>query len=163
MTEDKPREVLRELTPEALAAARGILGKADHGALATLAPADGWPIVTRVGLALLDGHRPLIAVSALAAHTGALRADPRCALLVGEVGKGDPLAHPRLTIRCRAEEITDPARRAAARETYLAAHPKAVLYVDLPDFAFMVLDPQSVSYNAGFGRAYAIEGAEFRG
>jgi putative heme iron utilization protein len=44
----------------------------------------------------------------------------------------------------------------ALRAAYLAAQPKAGLYVDLPDFAFMRLAVESVSYNGGFGRAYAI-------
>jgi len=159
MAEDK--QVLRETTPEVIAEARQLLDGATHGALGTIAPADGWPQVTRVGLAMFEG-RPLLLISGLAAHTAALRADARCTLMVGEAGKGDPLAHPRLMIRARAVEILrSDVRHAAARAAYLAAQPKAQLYVDLPDFAFMQLVPESISYNAGFGRAYAIEGTAF--
>jgi hypothetical protein len=112
-----------------------------------------------VGTAMLGRFTPLILVSALAAHTAALKAESRCSLLVGEVGKGDPLAHARVTIKARAREIgrADVAY-GRARELYLAAQPKAQLYVDLPDFTFMALEPMSVSYVAGFGRAYMIEG-----
>ena len=159
MEEPKRPDVLRELTPEVIAEAAALLAAAEHGALATLAPADGWPQATRVGLALVGRFTPLILVSALAAHTGALRADPRCSLLVGEPGKGDPLAHPRLMLKCRAEEISrDGAGYAPAGAAYLAAQPKAQLYVDLPDFAFMALRPVSATYNAGFGRAFVLEG-----
>ena len=150
-------EVFRELSPEARTAARTLLAETRHGALATLAPEDGHPQATRVGLAALPDGTPLIFVSALSAHTTALRADPRCSLLVGDVGRGDPLAHARLTLKCRAAEI---ARRGTehddAREVYLAAHPKAQLYIDLPDFTFMRLVVESANFNAGFGRAYRL-------
>ena len=153
---------LGQVTPDIIAEVRSLIAAARYGALATLAPADGWPQATRVGLASFEG-KPLILISALAAHTAALRADPRCALLIGEVGKGDPLAHPRASLTCRAVEIprTD-SRSAAARTAYLAAQPKAQLYADLPDFAFMHLAIARVSYNAGFGKAFALSGDDLR-
>jgi putative heme iron utilization protein len=151
---------LRDLTPEVIAEVRGLIAAARHGALATLSPADGWPVATRVGLAMHEGM-PLILVSALAAHTAALRADPRCSLLIGAVpDKGDPLAFARATLRCRAVEL---ARSDLLRAAYLGAQPKAGLYVDLQDFAFMRLEVESVSYNAGFGRAYVIDADALRG
>jgi putative heme iron utilization protein len=153
------RNVLRDVTPEAIAEVRGMIAAARFGALASLAPADGWPVATRVGLAVHEGM-PLILISGLAAHTAALRADPRCSLLIGEVpDKGDPLAFARVTLTCLAVEIE---RNEAVRSAYLGAQPKAELYVDLPDFTFMRLEVQSASYNAGFGRAYAIGGDELR-
>ena len=62
----------------------------------------GAPLASRVGVATDIDGAPLILVSMLSAHTPAILADPRCSLLVGEPGKGDPLAHPRLTLICRA-------------------------------------------------------------
>jgi putative heme iron utilization protein len=154
------RGVLRDVTPEVVAEVRAMIGTARYGALATLAPNDGWPVATRVGLAVHEGS-PLILISALAAHTAALRADPRCSLLIGEVpDKGDPLAFARVTLKCRAVEV---ARGDAVRAAYLQAQPKAELYLDLPDFTFMRLLVESASYNAGFGRAYAIGGEALRG
>jgi len=148
-------KVPRDVTPEVIAEVRAMVAAARYGALATLAPADGWPVATRVGLAVHEGA-PLILISALAAHTGALRADPRCSLLLGEVpDKGDPLAFARATLKCQAVEME---RSEALRATYLHAQPKAELYVDLPDFTFMRLEVESASYNAGFGRAYSIDG-----
>lgn len=153
------RGVLRDVTPEVVAEARAMIAAARYGALASLAPAGGWPVATRVGLAVHEGS-PLILISALAAHTAALRADPRCSLLIGEVpDTGDPLAFARVTLKCRAVEV---ARGDAVRAAYLQAQPKAELYVDLPDFTFMRLVVESASYNAGFGRAYALTGEDLR-
>ena len=121
--------------------------------LGTLDPADGYPTTRRVNLLIGPGGIPLTFISALAAHTVALHADPRCSLLVGEVGKGDPVAHPRVALKCQAEWLpTTDARRA----TWLTVHPKAQLYIDLPDFSFVALRPVSASFVAGFGRAYAL-------
>jgi heme iron utilization protein len=153
---EEPKRI-RETTPEALAEARVLLAKARHGALATLDPADGHPMASRVALAQLDDGTPFVLVSGLSAHSAALRANPRCSLLVGEVGKGDPLAYPRLTLKCRAEALP---RSAELHATFLAAHPKAELYIDLADFSFFRLLPEAVSYVAGFGRAYRFSGAQ---
>jgi putative heme iron utilization protein len=151
------KRVLNQLTDEARAAARALVAASRHGALATLEPGTGDPLVTRVGLVASGNGTPLILTSALAAHTPALLADPRCALLVGEAGKGDPLAHPRLMLKCRAEALPRDSRaHAEARRIYLGAHPKARLYVDLPDFRFFALEMKSGRFNAGFGKAYAL-------
>jgi putative heme iron utilization protein len=40
------------------------------------------------------------------------------------------------------------------RVRYLAANPKAELYVDLPGFWFWRLEPQAVALNGGFGKAW---------
>jgi heme iron utilization protein len=154
--EEKPPRI-RETTPEAIAAAKQILADATHGALATLDPLDGHPMATRVALSRLEDGMPFILVSGLSPHTAALQADPRCSLLVGKVGGGDPLAYPRLALRCRAESL---ARTADLRATFLASHPKAALYIDLPDFMFFRLVPEAASYVAGFGRAYRFTAAE---
>jgi heme iron utilization protein len=153
---EKPSR-LRETTPEAIAEAKEILAEATHGALATLDPADGHPMATRVALSRLEDGAPLILVSGLSPHAAALEADPRCSLLVGKVGRGDPLAYPRLTLRCRAERLS---RTPELRAAFLKVQPKAALYIDLPDFMFFRLAPDAISYIAGFGRAYRFSGAE---
>lgn len=146
---------------EAIRLAKTLLRTSRYGALATLDPETGAPTATRVTIVTDIKGRLVTLVSALAAHTGALREDPRCSLLLGEAGKGDPLAHPRLTIACRAAEIgRDAPERAALRERHLRYQPKAKLYIDLGDFRHFVLEPQSASLNAGFGRAYAITPAD---
>ena len=93
----------------------------------------------------------------LAAHTKALLASPRCSLLIGEPGKGDPLAWPRISLQCDAEQIgSDNPEREHLRARFLRRHPKASLYIDFPDFMFFRLVPASASLNGGFGKAYAL-------
>lgn len=161
MNEPKPqKDTLLPVDAAARRQARGLLRPARHGALATLDPADGTPLATRTGLACDIDGAPVFLTSTLSAHTQALLADPRCSLLLGEPGKGDPLAHPRITVTGRAERIGTEGRdgetRARLRRRYLARHPKAELYVDFPDFSFWRLDVARASLNGGFGRAYAM-------
>jgi putative heme iron utilization protein len=159
MTDAPPPPRYRDATPEALDGARAVLGKVRYGTLATL-DTDGHPMATRVGLARLPEGTPYVLVSGLSPHTAALQADPRCSLLLGEVGKGDPLAYPRLTLKCRAEHLP---RTDALRATYLALHPKAALYIDLPDFLYFRMEIAAVNFIAGFGRAYRFAGADLLG
>ena len=162
-TNDKP-QLFRDPDGKTIAAVRTLVAEARHGALATLEPETGHPVATRVGLAMLADGSPLIFVSMLAAHTPALITDPSCSLLVGEVGRGDPVAHRRATLFCRAERIereTEEGRDALRR--YLAANPKAKLYAGLPDFLLFALRVARVTYNGGFGRAYRLNGAEYYG
>jgi hypothetical protein len=86
-------------------------------------------------------------------------ADPRVAILLAPGGKGDPLAHPRLTVCGRAERAEGEAR-ARLRRRFLARHPKASLYADFADFAFWRVDPTRGHFNGGFAKAAAFEGAE---
>ncbi|MDR3475317.1 MAG: pyridoxamine 5'-phosphate oxidase family protein [Devosia sp.] len=163
MAEDK-KSVLQPMTAEVIAEVKAMVAIADHAALAAIEPGTGHPAASRVGLATLEDGTPVILISGLAAHRAALEADPRCSLLVGAVGKGDPLAHPRVTLVCRAEPIaTGGPEAAAAHARYLARHPKAAIYVDLPDFRFFRLAVERASFNGGFGRAYAIEGKALAG
>jgi putative heme iron utilization protein len=156
--------VLRELTPEVLSEARALVRGAQSAALAVLEPETGHPLVSRVGLATLADGTPLIILSRLAAHSSALDADKRCSLLIGEPGKGEPLAHARIMLVCRARPIPPGGQEAEeARERYLAVHPRAAIYVDLPDFRFFALDVERARFNAGFGRAYAIAGEQLLG
>lgn len=153
---------IRPTDDEARALARQLLVGARFGALGTLDPAGGAPVVSRVAVGTTPAGAPLTLVSDLAAHTRALRADPRASLLVGEPGpRGDPLTHPRLTLHCRARFVDrGGAEHAALRIRYLATHPKAALYIDFADFGFVVLAPEGASLNGGFGRAYELTRAD---
>lgn len=147
------------LEPDAAAIklAKALLRSARFCALGTLDPSDGAPQVTRVALATLMDGSPLILVSALSAHTAALEADPRCSLLLGEPGKGDPLAHARLTLKARAEKLDRATAEAVhAPRRYLNRHPKAKLYAEFPDFSYFRLKPESGLLNGGFARAYRL-------
>ncbi|MBA8900530.1 HugZ family protein [Phyllobacterium sp. P30BS-XVII] len=155
MTDKK--DVLRETDADAVRLAKTLVRKARYAVIATLDPATGGPIATRVGLSTDHDGTPVILVSALSAHTPALIADPRCSLLVGEVGKGDPLAHPRITVFAKAREITrEGVEHTRIEWRYLAHQPKAKLYAGLGDFRFFRLEPTGASLNGGFGRAYQL-------
>ena len=151
------KSVLREVDAEAIELARTLLRTARHGSLAVLNARTGAPGVSRVGVSTdLDGT-PIILTSRLAPHTAAILEDPRCALLLGEPGKGDPLAHPRISIDCLAREVErESPDHARLRTRYLSQQPKAKLYADLGDFRFFRLEPVSASLNGGFGKAYAL-------
>lgn len=155
--DQKSKDVLRETDDEAVRLARGLLRKARHAALAVIDPASGAPFTSRVAIATDFDGSPVILISSLATHTGGLLADPRCSILVGETGKGDPLAHPRMTVICRAEKIekTDP-RHGRIEWRFLSRNPKSKLYAGFADFAYFLLAPQSASLNGGFGKAYAL-------
>jgi putative heme iron utilization protein len=152
---------LRPVDDAARALARRLLAEAPHGALATLEPGTGHPLATRCAVAL-DAHgAPLLLLSSLAEHTAALAADGRCALLLGEPGAGDPLAHPRLTVLGTAARLGPGSpEHAQARARWLVRHPKAALYVDFGDFAFWRVEPARASLNAGFGRAYRLAASD---
>lgn len=133
-----------------------------HGALAWADAETGHPSVSRVAFGLCPEGLPLTLISGLAPHMAALKADPRCSVMLGEVGdKGDPLTHPRLMIRARAVFVAadDPARP-ALRTHWLKGHPKAALYVDFADFAFVRLVPESALLNGGFARAHRLTPAD---
>lgn len=159
LTGTSRKDVLQNPDEDTVATVRRLISDARHAAIATLRAQDGHPQSTRVGIATFEGGTPLVLVSALAAHTPALLADPRCSLLIGEVGRGDPLAYARVTLFCTARVIPPQSAEAAtARQRYLGHHPKAKLYVDLPDFRFFALEIERGSFNGGFGRAYDISG-----
>ncbi len=154
---DKPKDVIRETDAEAIRQAKTLVRCARFGALAALDPDGGAPLASRVGVATDADGTPLILVSGLSAHTRAILADPRCSLLLGEPGKGDPLAHPRITLACRAVRLeADTPERARAERRYLNRNPKAKLYVGLADFAFFRLEIERASLNGGFGKAYLL-------
>jgi putative heme iron utilization protein len=156
-----PARVIRETDADAVRLGKTLVRSARFGALATLDHTNGFPTVSRVGVATdLDGT-PVILVSMLAAHTKALLGDARCSLLLGEPGKGDALAYPRISLWCNAERVEATGADAArVRRRYLNRNPKASLYAGLGDFHFFRLCIRAASLNGGFGRAYQLAGGE---
>lgn len=138
--------------------ARDLVRGASTAALAVLHPDTGAPHVTRIAFGLSRKGTMLTLVSALSLHTRAMKTDPRVSLLLGEIGaKGDPLTHPRISIAARAVFVSpaDP-DRPLLRDDWLGHHPKAKLYVDFADFAFVRLEAESAALNGGFARAYQL-------
>lgn len=115
-------------------------------------------MVTRVAIVPGATGLPLMLISALSMHAKALRANPLLSLLLGDViARGDPLTQPRLTLQGRARFLLPPeAEHQGLRQRWLAHQPKALIYVDLPDFSFVVTEVSEIFLNGGFGRAYAL-------
>ena len=137
--------------------AKTLLRTARHCSLASLEVKDGFPSASLASLAADIDGTPLILMSRLSNHTRNLLADPRASLLIGDIGKGDALAHPRITLFAKAREIARPsADHARARRRFLAKNPKAALYVDFGDFLFVAFDIERASLNGGFGKAFEL-------
>jgi putative heme iron utilization protein len=155
--EERKKDVFLETTAEATALARSLMRKARHGALAVIEPETGSPLASRVGTATDVDGTPLILISGLSAHTKGIVANPVCSLLVGEVGKGDPLAHPRITLFCRARKLErGTPEYARAERRYVNRNPKAKLYIGLTDFTVFRLELERANLNGGFGKAYLL-------
>ncbi|MEM9106711.1 MAG: DUF2470 domain-containing protein [Pseudomonadota bacterium] len=156
MTEMK--NTIRHTDVEARALARQLVSASRYGALAVILPEGGHPFASRTAVANDTDRAPVILVSDLSEHTSGLNNDPRVSLLLGEPGKGDPLAHPRITLQCQAEKIErNDQRHTRIRTRFLRRHPKSELYVDFPDFAFYRLNPVAARLNGGFGKAYRLK------
>lgn len=154
-------KTIRVTDDEARKLAGRLVSTARFGSLAVLLPPDGHPSASRVAVATDIDRTPVILVSGLSEHTSGLLNDPRVSLLLGEPGKGDPLAHPRITLQCRAERIArDDERHHRIRARFLRRHPKSALYADFGDFSFFRLNPASASLNGGFGKAYHLKPAD---
>ena len=140
---------------DALADAKRLLRSIRGGCLATLDPS-GAPLASLAAVATMPDGTPILLLSRLAAHTRHLEGDGRCSLLLAQTGKGNPLAHPRLTLVGHAVQAADD-QRAAARARFLARNPKSQLYADFPDFNFWLLHVEVAHLNGGFGKAASFE------
>ncbi len=158
---DARAEMMQPVTPAIANEARRLIRMARHAGLGVIDPASGGPHVSRALVAPDMTGDPVILISTLATHAGALAADPRASLLFGEPGKGDPLAHPRITVHGRAERI-DAAHPdyARIRRRFLERQPKARLYIDFPDFSLWRIALEGGALNGGFGRAAILTRAE---
>lgn len=157
----KTNSPIRETDEEARQLGRSLLDRASFAALACVEPNTGFPLASRIAFALdMDGH-PVSLMSTLAFHTKALLQNPQCSVLVGEPGKGDPLAHPRISLQADAERIERGTNAyTALRVHYLKSHPKAALYVDFGDFFFFKFNIQKAYLNGGFGKAFILSASD---
>lgn len=146
---------------DAKATAKKLLRLIRAGALATIDRNTGHPFGSLVNVATDSDGSPLILISRLSSHTANLEADSRASVLLAAAGKGDPLAHPRLTVLGRFVRIVrDAADEAHLRRRFLARHPKAELYAGFADFALWRMIVESAHLNAGFARAADLTAAE---
>lgn len=159
MSKDKINPI-RETNEEARQLAVRLIRTARSAALATL-DAAGFPVSTLVAVATDMDGTPTVLVSSLSAHTRNLMQDARCSLLFQQTGKGDPLAHPRITVQARAAVLdADNEVRARVRRRFIARNPKSALYADFGDFSFLRLEVEQAALNGGFGKAFELTAAD---
>ncbi len=109
---------------DARAVAKTLLRATRAGALATIDRNTGHPFGSLVNVATDVDGSPLILVSRLSTHTANLENDTRASLLLASIGRGDPLAHPRLTALGDFAPIArDDPGEARVRRRFLARHP----------------------------------------
>jgi hypothetical protein len=141
-----------DFDPKALA--KALLRATRAGTLGTLDRNTGHPFVSLVNVATDVDGAPVILTSRLSTHTANLEHDARASVLLAETGKGDPLAHPRLSVLGAFARIgKESADDARVRRRFLARHPKSELYADFGDFAFWRMRVASAHLNGGFARA----------
>jgi heme iron utilization protein len=144
-----------------IAVSKDLLRVIRAGALATIDRNTGHPFSSLVNVATDADGSPLILVSRLSTHTANIEADPRASILLAAAGKGDPLAHPRLTVLGTFAAIKHDAPGAARiRRRFLSRHPKARLYAGFADFMFWRLQMLSAHLNGGFARAADLKASD---
>jgi len=124
----------------------------------------GSPVVSLVPFVVLwDPLRFFSLVSGLSGHTAALKADPRCSLLIhASPQPGDPQsfhALPRVSIQGTAtwvDRLTaeDLGVTAAYRNRFAIAE----MLLGLGDFQFVQITPGSATLIRGFGGAFRLAG-----
>ena len=141
-----------------VASARALIRSSRRASLATLDAGSGQPYVSLIGMASDRDGAPLLLISDLARHTRNVEADSRASVLCADVGTGDPLAHPRVTLfgRCAAVD------KAAMKPRWLARQPDSAMYYDFGDFNMLRLEPEGGHLVAGFGRIVDITWPELR-
>ncbi len=145
-----------------IATAKGLLRVTRAGTLATIDRNTGHPFASLVNVATDADGSPLILISRLSTHTANIETDPRASLLLASTGKGDPLAHPRLTVLGAFANIARDAPAAArVQRRFLSRHPKSKLYAGFGDFTFWRLDIVSAHLNGGFARAADLKASDF--
>ena len=143
---------------EARATISDLLASARHAALAVIDPEDGLPNVSRIAFARTPEGAPMTLISDLSGHAEALKNAADAALLVGEPGaKGDPLTHPRLSLRVKAtfHRHGSPTHAALAKH-YVQQAPKVKLYIGFGDFSIVTFEVRDGFLNGGFGKAYPV-------
>jgi putative heme iron utilization protein len=142
-------------------AARALIRGAKEATLATVS-ASGQPFASLVTPATAPDLTVLLWLSQLSGHTRHLMADGRCSLLfVGPAAGPNPQKRPRVTVTGVAERVEGEAA-AALKSRWLARHPYAGLYADLPDFALWRVVPQEALYVGGFAMARRLPGSALR-
>ena len=143
--------------PEAAARAQHLIAQASHAALGTLVPDTGGPYVSLVAMACRGDGRPVLLLSALAAHSRHLAASDKVSLLVEGGSRTADLDQPRLTLTGRAIRLDEPGQ---AKTAFIARHPDMADYDVALDFSYYVVEPDAGRYIEGFGAIWSFEANE---
>jgi heme iron utilization protein len=144
-----------------VAVAKRLVRVTRAGALSTIDRHTGHPFGSLVNVATDMDGAPLVLVSRLATHTANMEKDGRASLLLATAGRGDPLAHPRLTVLGAFAPVErQDASEPRLRRRFLARHPKSELYAGFGDFSFWRMSVVSAHLNAGFARAADLKAAD---
>jgi len=140
--------------------ARTLLQSQHQGVLSTISlHRPGYPYGSLTPYALSHAGAPLILISALAAHTQNLIADPRASLFVAaDAGAaGDPQAETRISVLGRFARVAE----ADARARYTARLPRAAANSQTRDFQLWAMTIEEVRLVAGFGQIGWLPAAAF--
>lgn len=144
-------DTLRELLDQSLAASLAVLDA-------------GSPAVSLVTYTCTwSPLRLYLCISELSSHTPALRAAPRCSLLIHrDPSPSDPHSNHAITramIQCDAKFISrDEAELRGVTSQWRAKYAITDMLLGLSDFSFVELTPLSGTLILGFGRAFRCTG-----
>lgn len=152
---------VRETDEEAIKLAGELVAASKYAALAVSEPGTATPLVSRVAAAWSAETGLFFCASDLSMHSTCLKESSTCSIMLGEPGKGDGLAYPRITIIGEAVRLPNTTEsRPKLREVFVATHPKAELYVDFGDFGFYPIRVERAFLNGGFGKAYHLNAGD---
>ena len=138
--------------------ARQLIVDNRHATLAVLEPSSGFPLASRIATMVDPKGDVVFLASDLSFHSQALAADQRASILMGEPGKGDPLAHPRITLIGPISVLDrESSEHKALLDAWLNVHPKSALYIDFGDFRFYRMTVNRAHLNGGFGKAFVLD------
>lgn len=148
-----PHETLQSLVGESLVASLAVIDQ-------------GEPAVSLVAFAHEWGPLRLhLFVSDLSAHTPALRASPRCSLMMHKSPAADDPnsnhALTRLIVRADATFVSrEAAKERGVLDRWRAKYAITDMLAGLSDFHFVELVPVEATFVMGFGRAYKCAGPD---
>jgi putative heme iron utilization protein len=121
---------------------------------------DGAPAVSMVPYAIaVEPFAIVVLLSALAAHTKDLLADPRAGLMIMEPEGATTPSHAlaRVSLQGEARPLrSDGTRHAAARAAYVARFPDMAMLFELGDFELFGIEPVAVRAVMGFAQAHSL-------
>jgi putative heme iron utilization protein len=95
----------------------------------------------------------VLLLSDLARHTRNLKKNPALCLLVVEPSDAPIHEKKRASFSGEARLVEDRGRIERLKKAYLVLFPRSEIFLTLPDFRFYELEPRTIGWIGGFGRA----------